>query len=451
MTDSRERTPRRDASRRRNESTRRDEPRRDETTRRGIRDDRLRILRVSSDIHPEVLGGLGLHVHSLSKRQAEMGHDVTVLTSDHGDQSLPRTEVRDGYVLKRHREMARPVDNSIVPGLAKSLWDLAGEYDVVHAHSHLFFSSNVAALVAALTDVPLFVTNHGLFSQSATQWVQEAYLYTVGLKTFEAAERVFCYSETDRDRLQSYGVETPVSVVRNGIDCTTFRPVRDGSEDGAGNERVGVGNEAGTGSERLLETDGDSLLFVGRLKPGKGVRVLLEAVAELREEFPDATLRVVGDGPLRESLEEYAVECGVADRVTFTRWLSQDDLPAEYSAATVFVLPSLSEGFPRTVLEALACETPVVTTDLPQLESVLDGVGLTVPPKSPGVLASAVGELLADDDRREQMGREGRSLVTERYSWDRTVERTTAAYYEVLDAEPPREDRADARGSVRNP
>ncbi|UPV76666.1 glycosyltransferase family 4 protein (plasmid) [Halorussus limi] len=392
---------------------------------------------MSSDIHPEVPGGLGLHVHSLSEKQAEMGHDVTVLTSDHGDRSLPRTEVRDGYALKRHREVARPVDNSIVPGVAKSLWDLADEYDVVHAHSHLFFSSNVAAAMAALTDVPLVVTNHGLFSQSANQTVQEAYLYTVGRKTFDAAERVFCYSETDRDRLQSYGVETPVSVVRNGIDCTRFRPV-EASQSDEGREESERGG------------DGDTLLFVGRLKPGKGVRVLLRAMAELGEEFPDATLRIVGDGPLRESLEEYAAECGVADRVTFTGWLSQDRLPEEYGEATVFVLPSLNEGFPRTVLEALACETPVVTTDLPQLESVLDGVGLTVPPKSPDLLASAVGELLADDERRERMAAEGRSLVAERYSWDRTVEETTATYYDVLGVEPPRDARTLPEGSVQH-
>lgn len=351
-----------------------------------------------------------------------MGHDVTVLTSDHGDRSLPRTEVRDGYALKRHREVARPVDNSIVPGLAGSLWELADEYDVVHAHSHLFFSSNVAALVASLTDVPLVVTNHGLFSQSASRWVQEAYLRTLGRKTFDAAELVFCYSETDRDRLQSYGVEAPVSVVRNGIDCTQFRPV--------------------------AESDDTTLLFVGRLKPGKGVRVLLRATAELREEYPDVTLRVVGDGPLRESLEQFAADVGVADRVTFTGWLPQDRLPEQYSEATAFVLPSTSEGFPRTVLEALACGTPVVTTDLPQLESVLDGVGLTVPPESPSLLASAVGELLADEARRERMGSDGRSLVTERYSWDRTVAETTAAYYDVLDDEPPRDVRDVAEQTV---
>ncbi|WP_128478759.1 glycosyltransferase family 4 protein [Halorussus pelagicus] len=410
MTDRRDPTPRRDASRNRERP--------------------LRILRVTSDIHPEVPGGLGLHVHSLSKKQAEMGHDVTVLTSDHGDRSLPRTAVRDGYALKRHREVASPVDNSIVPGLAKSLWDLADEYDVVHAHSHLFFSSNVAALVASLTDAALVVTNHGLFSQTANRWVQEVHLRTVGRKTFDAAERVFCYSETDRDRLQSYGVQTPVAVVRNGIDCTTFRPVESDES-----ERAGERND-----------NGDTLLFVGRLKPGKGVGVLLEAMAELREQFPDLTLRVVGDGPLRASLEEYAADCGVADRVTFAGWRSQEDLPAEYGAASVFVLPSLSEGFPRTVLESLACETPVVTTDLPQLESVLDGVGLTVPPESPGMLASAVGELLADDERRERMGAAGRSLVTDRYSWDRTVERTTAAYYDVLDAEPPAEASPVAEG-----
>lgn len=121
----------------------------------------LDILRVASDVYPDVVGGLSLHVHEMSQLQAEWGHEVTVLTSDHGQRDRPKTEVREGYELIRHRQIAKPLDNSIAPGLVKSVLEMADEYDVVHAHSHLFFSTNVAAVLSRRFDTPLIVTAMG--------------------------------------------------------------------------------------------------------------------------------------------------------------------------------------------------------------------------------------------------------------------------------------------------
>lgn len=363
----------------------------------------LRILRVSTDVYPEVLGGGALHAHEISAVQAELGHDVTLLTSDHGEKSLPRREEREGYTVRRFREWGNPLGNSITPGLFRELRSLRDEFDVIHAHSHLYLSTNMAAVLAQFGDTPLVVTNHGLFSQSAPSWFNEAYLRTLGRFTFNSADRVLCYTDTDEQRLREFGVSTPVSLVHNGVDCETFAPIE----------------ESTTPSE---------ILFVGRLMETKGVRELIEAFSHLSV---DAQLRIVGEGSLREELEQQVRTLDIDDRVTFTGRVPNDELPRLYARSAVFALPSSREGLPRTVLEALACETPVVTSDLPQLESLVDGVGLTVPESDVAALSTALEDVLTDEELRDRLGTTGRQRVREEYSWKETVRKTTNVYREL--------------------
>lgn len=369
--------------------------------------DSLKILRVASDVYPEVMGGLSLHVHEMSRLQAEWGHDVTVLTSDHGDRELPSKEERDGYELIRHREVANPLDNTIVPGLVRTVWKMADDYDVIHAHSHLFFTTNVAAVFKRQDDTPLVVTNHGLISQTAPKWLQKAFIPTVARFTLNSADRILCYSETDERRLQERGIDTEVSVVHNGIDCETFAP---------------------------MEVDDEPLqvLFVGRLKPGKGVDKLLIAFKDVLEEFPEATLKIVGDGPLRNDLEELAKERGICSSVEFADRIPNDEMPEVYAESDVFVLPSKNEGLPRTVLEAMACRTPVVTSSLPQLESVVNGAGLMVDSDSTEQFAEYTIQILENQAERKRMGETGREKVRLNYSWNETVRKTNMVYSELL-------------------
>ena len=369
----------------------------------------LRILRVANDVYPDVMGGLSIHVHEMSKLQAEWGHEVTVLTSDHGDRSRPRNEIQDGYEIRRCREVFNPLDNSIFPGLIQSLNRMAPNYDVVHAHSHLFFSTNVAAAFRQLNDTPLVVTNHGLISQTAPKWLQKVFIPTVARFTLNSSDRILCYSETDERRLRERGIDTEISVVHNGIDCEKFSPV-DGTED-----------------------EGLQVLFVGRLKPGKGVDDLLMAFENVAEAFSDATLKIVGDGPLKEDLVKLAKEKEIHPRVEFAGRIPNSEMPEIYTQSDVFVLPSKNEGLPRTVLEAMACRTPVVTSSLPQLEPVVDGAGLIVESDSVEQFADYTSRLLADSSERERMGEIGRRKVKQSYSWNETVRKTSRVYSELLD------------------
>ncbi|UPW01289.1 glycosyltransferase family 4 protein [Halorussus gelatinilyticus] len=365
----------------------------------------MRILRVAQKVYPDVKGGGPYHVHAMSRDQADRGHDVTVLTvSD--DDSKPRREERDGYTVVRRKPTAELLGNDISSGVAKFLAS-AGDYDVIHAHSHLYFSTNLAALKRRLGDIPLAITNHGLYSQNAPEWVFDAYLKTAGRWTFDSADVVLCYTEEDRERVQGFGVNTDIEVVSNGIDQTRFTPEGPRSD--------------------LVDSDGPVVLFVGRLVDGKRPQDAVRAFAGVHREHTDTELYLCGDGPLHDKLQTQAAELGVSEAVTFLGHVSYDEMPKVYRSADILVLPSRAEGLPRTVLEAFAAETPAVTSDLEHVAPVVRHAGKTYPTGNTDAFEDALSELLSNPKRAKSLGEDGRKLVNCRFRWEETVTKTTAA------------------------
>jgi glycogen(starch) synthase len=359
----------------------------------------MRILRIAQKTYPEVVGGGTYHVHAMSRDQAAMGHDVTVLTIGDG----PRREERAGYTVVRRPATAEALGNSLSMGVARFL-QKADEFDVMHAHSHLYFSTNLAALKRRFDSTPLAITNHGLYSQSAPEWVFRWYLRTLGRATFDSADAVFCYTDADASRLREFGVGSDIHVVANGIDTDRFSP------DGPESDRV-AGDPA--------------VLFVGRLVEGKQPDDALAAIERVRQSQPEAQLSFVGTGPLREDLERRVAERGLDGTVEFLGEVPHEAMPELYRAADLFVLPSRAEGLPRTVLEALATGTPVVASDLAQMRSVIEGVGSTVPVGDVEGFAAAIADLADDADRYARYGARGRERVTTEHSWADTVQLTT--------------------------
>ena len=366
----------------------------------------MRILRVAQKVYPDAKGGGAYHVHAMSRDQAAMGHEVTVLTVQQ-EPSLPHVEDRNGYTVIRYPSEVSPLGNDASIGLARHLQTVGhGDIDVVHAHSHLYFSTNLSALKRRFGEVPLAITNHGLYSQTAPEWVFDGYLRTLGRWTFDQADHVFCYTDADRRRLRELGVRSDVEVVPNGIDTKRFTP--NGPVSG------------------LVEHKGPVVLFVGRLVEGKRPGDAVRAVATLRnrESHSETALYLCGEGPLRADLEALARKLGIEEAVTFLGHVPYDEMPAVYRSGDVLVLPSRAEGAPRTVLEARASGLPTVTSDLGQVAAATDAARLTV---TTGDIDGFVQAL----DRALENGTADRDA---RYNWKRTVERTTDVLSTVGDA-----------------
>jgi sugar transferase (PEP-CTERM/EpsH1 system associated) len=211
--------------------------------------------------------------------------------------------------------------------------------------------------------------------------------------------------------------------IYNGVDHTRFGPARDATghllpwESGKTPEMIVIGT-------------------VGRLSPVKDQRSLLFAVAKLREIapglYPRLRLVIVGEGPLRQSLTDLVNELGLEQIC----WLpgDRDDVPALLAAMDVFVLTSLREGIPNTVLEAMASALPVIATAVGgNLELVEEGFnGSLVPAENPEALANALVPLLENQAERKRQGANARQRVCQRFDWSRTVDAYLSVYDEVL-------------------
>ncbi len=223
----------------------------------------------------------------------------------------------------------------------------------------------------------------------------------LGMITARAADRVLAPSAaTAREVRRDYRVER-VGVVPNvtgGLAAT-----------------AGPAGSAGDAGD--FEGEPGYLLFVGRLRIRKGVEVLLAALAELRRRVPTAVLRIAGNGEHRAALEACAAGLGVADAVSFLGTCDAARVRTLLRGAIAMVVPSIYEGMPLVVLEAMAAGTPVVASAVSGIpEVVVDGeTGWLVPPESPAALAAVLAAVLADPAEAARRGEAGRRRAAEHY------------------------------------
>jgi glycosyltransferase involved in cell wall biosynthesis len=207
--------------------------------------------------------------------------------------------------------------------------------------------------------------------------------------------------------------EEKIRLVYNGIDA----------------ERRPRHGTAGLRAQLAGHPDRPIVLTVARLDPQKGHRYLLAAATEV----PEAVFALVGEGGERVALENQARTLGVAERVRFLG--HRDDVPELLAACDLFVLPSLYEGLPLSVLEAMAAAKPVVATAIDgTTEAVVHEVtGILVPPADPGRLADAIRGLLTDVPLATGMGQHGRTRVSREFSLRAMIDGVTRVYDELLE------------------
>ena len=256
-------------------------------------------------------------------------------------------------------------------------------------HLHVHFG-NEAALVGVLAKtlggVGLSLTIHGPdeFDDVPGQRLRQK---------VEAADRVVCISQFGRSQLMRLTVPTQwakLQLCRLGVDPARFVPKTPASAAGP-----------------------VQLLSVGRLAPAKGQLLLLQACALLKSEGKAFTLRLVGDGPDRSRLEQAVRHHQLADCVQFTGALNQAEVRAELAGADAFVLPSLAEGIPVVLMEAMASGVPCVTSPVNGIPELIEHgqTGLLATPGDAQALADQLRQLMSDAALRQRLAHAGRAKV----------------------------------------
>ncbi len=377
----------------------------------------MKILIINSEYPPVGGGAANANAH-IARLLAQRGHEVLVLTSQHG--SLPAEEVCEGVRVLRGPTRRRYADRSIAleqvlfifGASLRSLW-LTRQFrpDVTLAFFGL--PSGVAALfLKRFTRIPYVVSLRGgdvpgfrpydfwLYHKLAVPWLHPAW---------RNASAVVANSRGLYDLAKAFDSKVDILIVPNGVDSEEFHPTKH-------------------------EWSPPRLLSVGRVVYQKGYDVAIRALAELKDQPWEWS--IVGDGPYMPVLQRLTQECGLSNRVNFLGWRSVEQVKEQYAWANVFLHPSRHEGMPNAVLEAMASELPVVATRISGNEDlVVDGeTGLLVPVDDAGALAASLKSLIAEPpERRRDMAQAGRRRIEGSFGWMRVAEQYEAILRKAIE------------------
>jgi glycosyltransferase involved in cell wall biosynthesis len=186
-------------------------------------------------------------------------------------------------------------------------------------------------------------------------------------------------------------------------------------------------------TKQRLGIEDEFVLFVGTVEPRKNLLTLMRAFDQiLRQTARRPQLVAVGaEGWLMDDLFTFIKQSSIGDRLLFTGYLDDDDLRALYSSCTVFVYPSIYEGFGLPPLEAMACGAPVIASNIATFRETLGSAAQLVEPNDVQALARSIVEILGDEDRRRALSRRGLEQAA-KFSWERTAQLTLEVYREVL-------------------
>ncbi len=358
----------------------------------------------------------------MAEAMARRGHDVTVVTTDVASRTervaLAREQVA-GVNVVRVRNLSQRLTrtNLYVPvqfGAVVAKAILAA--DLVHIHDFFAWTTYRAAERASAAGRPVVLTPHGSLSTARARGrsgVKRTLMRLLGDRTISRAQVVHVFSRAEADVCRQLGVaDAQLRIIPNGVSA----PPRDG--DGARfRARFGI-------SERPI------VLFVGRLLGGKGVDLLLE-VARRFVDQPDAPLFVLVGPP--ENRPDLAAGWR-GDNLLLTGLLDGRELADAYQAASLFVLPSYSEGMPMTVLDALAFGLPCIVTracNLPEIAQA--GAGLEIEPTVASLEAGLRGAFAASS-RWPEMRAAARRLASERFDIERVRDMFEQMYQELIRA-----------------
>jgi len=386
----------------------------------------LRVMILSWEYPPRIIGGLGRHVYHLATSLASEGIKVHVVTKDHP--GAPEYEESEGVHI--YRVVNYPPDitqedwvpwtlqfNVALLEKAVAIVNDLKNINVIHAHDWLV--AHAAASLKHAYRIPLVATIHateygrhqGHLPGPMNKLIHQIEWWL----TFESV-RTICCSQYMMEQISSIFDLPPdkVDVIPNGIDSESFK--RDVSVDLYRKQYVKPGDKL--------------VFFVGRLVYEKGVQTVIEAMTLILNKIPNVTFVVAGSGPHMNQLKSLVDVFNLEDKVKFTGHIDTDMLSAFYKSADLTVVPSLYEPFGMVVLESMAMGTPTIVADTGGLSEIVvhEETGLKFEPGNPESLADAMLRILTDKELAERLTSDAKAYLGDRYNWDRIASATLEVY-----------------------
>ena len=387
----------------------------------------MKILMLTWEYPPRVVGGIARVVYDLSKTLIKDGHDVTVVTYREGD--APYFEDDKGVKVYRvDNYMINPnnfIDwimqlNFNLIAKANELIAKEGNFDVIHAHDWLV--AYAAKTLKNSYNIPIVATIHATESGRNSGIHDETQRYindTEWMLTYESSEVIVNsnYMKSELQRLFGLPYEK-INVVPNGVNLNLFN-----------------GIERDYNFRRKFAMDNEKIiLFMGRLVYEKGIQHLIAAMPKILNGYHDAKLVICGKGGMIDELRAEANSLGISQKVYFAGYMNGKDVQRMYKAADIAVFPSTYEPFGIVALEAMLSENPVVVSDIGGLNEIVQHRenGMKAYCGNPNSIADSILELLYDHKLCADIVKKAKNKVRNEYNWSKIAQDTHFAYQKAI-------------------
>lgn len=372
----------------------------------------MRIIQTPPRFYPYI-GGVENYVYYLSNELIKRGHLVNIICAN---EPPGVSEKVDGMEVERLRYIGKVANTNITLGLPKLL--LKKDFDIIHTHLPTPWSADFSGIITALKRKPLFLTYHNdITGRGVNKFIAGSYNLTLLKFLLNKAYRIFLTSENYL-KYSSYLKRflDKCIIASPGVDLEKFKPLN------------------------LAKNNGNNIVFflakLDRFHIYKGLENLLLSVKKIINKVP-LKLYIGGAGDLLDYYKARVRKYGLENAVVFLGVLSREDAVKYYNLCDVFVLPSTSssqEGFGLVALEAMACEKPVIITDIigVALDVKRKHAGIVVNPKKIEELAEAMEYLFLNPEDIRIMGENALRLVKENYTWHKHTDIIEKEYLRVL-------------------
>jgi glycogen(starch) synthase len=387
----------------------------------------MKILMLTWEYPPRVVGGISRVVYDLSHRLIKDGHEVTVVTYRDGE--VPYYE--DDKGVKVHRVdnyMIQP--NNFIDWILQLNFNMVerasqiiaeqGKFDVIHAHDWLV--ANAAKTLKHSFDIPIVATIHATEAgrNSGIREPNQKYINdTEWMLTYEANEVIVNsnYMKSEVQRLFGLPFEK-INVVPNGVNLNKF-----------------TGMDRDYSFRRKYAMDNEKIiLFMGRLVYEKGVQNLIAAMPKVLASYHDAKLVIAGKGGMLDELKAQADYLGISNKVYFAGYMNGKDVEKMYKAADISVFPSTYEPFGIVALEGMLAERPIVVSDAGGLGEIVEHrvTGMKSYCGNPNSIADSILELLFNPELCDNIVKNAKIKVKENYNWQKIAQDTHFTYQKAI-------------------
>lgn len=382
----------------------------------------MRIGYITSTFPKDIQDSWGIFILDLAQSLALKNHEVFVITQRYrksyshekwGKIAISRFNWLSSKTFKRLADYQR------IPYLRMISYVLSGLYNtikIVRKYDIQLLIANWAVpsgflgmIVKKITRRPLLVYVHG---SDINMWLRKPEIRSLVIKTLNRVDGIITVNNELLEKINELGIKNCVkSVAPMGVNLKKL-------------EKLPL----------KQKNNVPTILFAGAMRPVKGLDYLISALPLIKEEIPKFKLILAGDGPLRPKLEQRIQNEGFSQYVEFLGQVPHDQAIHLVQSSDLVVLPSLSEGTPTVMFEALACKTPLIASHVGGIPEIITHGqnGFLIPPKKPEAISNAIIYLLKNEEARERLVENGYNCIIDQHTLEKTSEKILKACANVL-------------------